>query len=145
VEDSLVLRGEVVEAIRRWKPEIIFTHDPEHPDPPYLFHRDHRVVGRVVLDAVYPAARDPLNFPEHFTRGLTPHAVGAVWLFASSVADAFVDIRAGFDRKIAARLAHESQTADPDELRSNWRKQAFRIGEPIGLACAEAFTILRLS
>lgn len=144
VEDTRALRGELVAWIRRWQPAVLFTHDPERPLPPYLAHRDHRVVGRVALDAVYPFARDPLNFPEHLAAGLLPHAVSQVWLFASAGADAYVDISAEFERKLAARLAHESQTPDPAALPASWRDRAAAIGAPVGLAQAEAFTILRL-
>lgn len=142
VEDSRALRGDLVAAIRRWRPEALFTHDPERPWPPYLTHRDHRVVGRAALDAVYPLARDHLAFPEHAAAGLPPHAVGRVWLFASAAADRAVDITAGFARKIAARLAHASQTPDPAALPESWRARAAQIGAPAGLALAEAFTVL---
>ncbi len=144
VENTLELRRDLVAAIRRWRPYALFTHDPEHTLPPYITHRDHRIVGRATLDAVYPLARDHLNFPELAAEGLTPHAVSQVWLFASSVADHYVDISAGLDRKIEARLFHTSQTADGAALRVGWRARAAAIGAPVGLAAAEAFTVLRL-
>lgn len=144
VEDTRALRADLVVWVRRWRPEVLFTHDPEHPHPPYLTHRDHRIVGRAALDAVYPLARDRLAFPEHEEIGLAPHAVRAVWLFSSAVADTYVDIAAGFARKIAARLAHASQTTDPARLAADWRERAARIGAPVGLPLAEAFIVLRL-
>jgi LmbE family N-acetylglucosaminyl deacetylase len=145
VEDTRQLRRDLVAWIRRWRPEIVFTHDPENPLPPYLSHRDHRVVGRVVLDALYPLARDPLNFPEFLAQGLTPHVVREAWLFASSAADVYVDVSAGFERKLAARLAHTSQTPDPTALPGAWRSRAAEIGEAAQLPLAEAFTVLRLA
>ncbi len=144
VEDTRILRIQMVEWIRRWKPQAVFTHDPENPLPPYITHRDHRVVGRVALDAVYPLARDALTFPEHREAGLEPHVVREVWLFASAIADSYVDIRDGFDRKIAARLAHESQTPDATALPEHWRARFAAIGAPVGLPLAEAFTVLKL-
>lgn len=144
VEDTRQLRGDLVSWIRRWQPRVLFTHDPEHPFPPYLTHRDHRVVGRAALDAVYPLARDALVFPEHAVDGLRPHAVREVWLFSSAVASSYVDISAGFDRKIHARLAHTSQTPDPAALPENWRIRAEGVGAEAGLPMAEAFTILRI-
>lgn len=143
VEDTRALRGELVAAIRGCKPDVLFTHDPEHPWPPYLTHRDHRVVGRAALDAVYPLARDHLAFPEQRAMGLTPHTVREVWLFASAAADCAVDITNGFERKIAARLAHHSQTPDPAALPASWRERAARIGAPAGLALAETFVVLQ--
>lgn len=144
VEDTRALRAELVAWIRRWRPTVLFTHDPEHPLPAYLSHRDHRVVGRVALDAVYPFARDPLSFPELGAAGLAPHAVSEAWLFASDAANAYVDISGGFARKLSARLAHGSQTPDPAALPASWRARAAAVGEPVDLPLAEAFTLLRL-
>jgi LmbE family N-acetylglucosaminyl deacetylase len=144
VHNTRALRIDLVTWIRRWRPAVVFTHDPEHPWPPYLSHPDHRNVGRATLDAVYPLARDRLAFPEHEQQGLLPHVVREVWLFASVVADSYVDIADGFARKLAARLAHRSQTPEPAALRESWRRRAAHIGEPVGLALAEAFTVLRI-
>lgn len=144
VENTRELRRELVAWIRAWRPEALVTHDPEHPDPPYLAHRDHRAVGRAALDAVYPLARDPLCFPDLLASGLEPHAVREVWLFASAIADRYVDIGKTLEQKIAARLEHASQTPDPDALPASWRQRARRIGEPAGLRAAEAFTVLRI-
>lgn len=144
VEDTRALRCDLVAWVRRWQPMVLFTHDPEHPLPPYLGHRDHRVVGRAALDAVYPLARDRLSFPEHARAGLAPHAVQQAWLFASALADKHVDIAPVFERKLAARLAHASQTLDAAALRAGWRRRAAEIGAPAGLDLAEAFTVLCL-
>jgi LmbE family N-acetylglucosaminyl deacetylase len=144
VEDTRALRRDLVAAIRRWHPDALFTHDPEHPLPPYVSHRDHRVVGRAVLDAAYPLARDRLSFPELEREGLTPHKVREAWLFASAIADSYVDISAGWERKIAARLAHRSQTAEPESLITNWRRRFAATGAEAGVPLAEAFTILHL-
>ena len=144
VEETSALRRELVSWIRRWRPDVLFTHDPEQPWPPYLSHRDHRVVGRAALDAVYPLARDRLAFPEQVRGGLAPHAVREVWLFASAGADAVVDIASTFDRKIAARLAHVSQTPDPAALGESWRARATALAAPVGLSLAESFVVLRL-
>jgi LmbE family N-acetylglucosaminyl deacetylase len=144
VENTASLRRALVKSIRCWRPTVLFTFDPEYPDPPYLSHRDHRMVGRAALDAVYPLARDRLAFPELEADGLSPHAVQAVWLFASTRATAFVDVASTFERKLAARLAHESQTVDPVMLAERWRLSAAATGAPVKLAAAEAFTVLNL-
>ena len=145
VEDTRALRATLVSWIRRWRPRTVFTHDPDHPYPPYLSHRDHRITGRSVLDAIHPLARDRLAFPEHAASGLPAHAVSEVWLFSSTVADSLVDITETIDLKIEARLAHDSQTADSEQLREAWRRRAYEIGAPAGLAFAEAFTVLPTS
>jgi LmbE family N-acetylglucosaminyl deacetylase len=144
VENAQPLLRDIVGAIRRWQPEVVFTFDPQHPLPPYISHRDHRTVGRATLDAIFPLARDPLAFPVQLREGLTTHKVGAVWLFASAIADSYVDIATAFDRKVTARLAHASQTADPTALPERFRKRDSAAGVPVGLPLAEAFTIVTI-
>jgi LmbE family N-acetylglucosaminyl deacetylase len=144
VENTVSLRRALVRWIRCWRPTVLFTFDPEYPDPPYMSHRDHRMVGRAALDAVYPLARDRLAFPELEAEGLSPHVVGAVWLFASTRATAYVDIASTFERKLAARLAHESQTIDAVTLAERWRLSATTVGARVTLAAAEAFTVLNV-
>jgi len=75
---------------------------------------------------------------------LQAHAVAVVWLFASATADRVVDIGEGFDRKVAARLAHASQTVDASVLRVSWAERAAAIGALVGIPLAEAFTVLHL-
>jgi LmbE family N-acetylglucosaminyl deacetylase len=145
LEDDRALRALLVREIRRWRPDLLLTHDPVTPWPPYTCHRDHRVAGRVALDAAYPYARDPLSFPEQLRQeGLRPHVTPEVWLFCTSAPDHYVDIAATLDVKIAARLEHRSQTADPAALAASWRQRAAETGAPAGLAAAESFKRLFL-
>src|ERR1700704_2968347 len=67
VAPSLRLRERVTRAIRAYRPEIGMSHDPTvlFVNNEWVNHPDHRAVGTVVVDAVFPTARDPLNFPEH--------------------------------------------------------------------------------
>lgn len=145
LEDDLALRGQLVREIRRWRPDLLLTHDPVTPWPPYTAHRDHRIAGRVALDAAYPYARDPLSFPEHLrVERLEPHITPEVWLFCTSAPDHYVDISATLAAKIAARLEHRSQTADAAALATSWRERAGQTGAPAGLVAAESFKRLWL-
>ena len=140
LEDDHTLRRLLTREIRRWRPNLLLTHDPIHPWPVYTTHRDHRIVGRVALDAAYPYARDPLHYPELARdEQLLPHTIPEAWLFSSAQPDHYVDIAATIETKITARLAHVSQTDDPAALRLGWRQRAAQIGQPAGLAYAEAF------
>jgi LmbE family N-acetylglucosaminyl deacetylase len=112
--ESLALRGEFVAAIRRARPDLLLTFDPT---PAYRYHPDHRVVGRVALDAAWPTARDRLSFP---TLG-APHETAEAWCFASPDPDLLVDVRDVLETKIASRLEHHSQTPSPVRLRHRWR------------------------
>lgn len=145
VENTVELRRDIVAVIRTWRPDAVFTYDPEFTLPLYVAHSDHRAVGRAVLDAVYPLARYAAAYPEQLEGGLTLHTVPVVWLFASAFGSAYVDISSVAERKVTARLQHRSQVQEPEALRANWRRRAQSTGSRIGLSAAEAFTILSLS
>ena len=145
LEDDRALRGLLVREIRRFRPDVLLTHDPVTPWPPYTCHRDHRVAGRVALDAAYPFARDPLSYPEHLRdNGLLPHITPEVWLFCTSAPDYFIAIETTIETKIAARLEHQSQTVDAGALAISWRARAAEIGAPAGVTAAESFKRLIL-
>jgi len=116
VED-LELRQEFVREIRATKPDVLLTFDP---NVRYRFHPDHRVVGRVALDAAWPCARDPLTYPKDGP----PHETAEAWCFGGDQPDLEVDVSSVLERKIAARLAHESQTRSPAALIRRWRSMA---------------------
>jgi LmbE family N-acetylglucosaminyl deacetylase len=108
LEDTREFRGDIVRAIRTYRPHTVFAHDP------YRFrgfqHRDHRAVGIVTTDAVYPFARDHLHFPEHIVReGLEPHKVRELWYWGADEPDVIVDVSTSIDKQIAALVRHESQ------------------------------------
>ncbi len=104
------LLGDVVRVIRQVRPDAVFTHTTEliH-DNQFINHSDHRCAGLVAIDAVYPAARDRLNFPEHLAEGLEPHKVREVYLWGSNSPNFEVDITDAMERKIQALLCHETQ------------------------------------
>lgn len=73
------LLGAIVREIRAFRPYAVYTHDPEpvvHNEG-FINHSDHRATGLATVDAVYPAARDRLNFPEQVAEGLAPTSCGS--------------------------------------------------------------------
>src|SRR3990170_761280 len=114
VEPGLALRERITRAIRAFRPEIVMTHDPTvlFVNNEWVNHPDHRAVGTVVVDAVFPTARDPLNFPEHPAAGLAAWKVAELFLWSTNEANQLVDIGATLDRKIAALAHHVSQFRD---------------------------------
>jgi len=115
--ESLELREELVREIRTSKPDVLFTFDP---NVPYRFHPDHRVVGRVALDAAWPSARDPLTFP----KAGAPHETAEAWCFGGIQPTLEIDVEDVLGKKIEARLAHASQTRSPASLMRRWRATA---------------------
>lgn len=115
VVDTLEFRARLVAEIRASKPDLLLTFDPT---PGYRQHPDHRVTGRVALDAAWPCARDALSFPD---RG-APHETAEAWCFAGPAPDLIVDVSSVVERKIEARLEHASQTGSAASLRQRWRR-----------------------
>jgi LmbE family N-acetylglucosaminyl deacetylase len=112
--ESLALRQEFVRELRTSKPDVLLTFDPTVK---YRYHPDHRVVGRVALDAAWPSARDPLTYPESGA----PHETAEAWCFGGQEPSLEIDVGDVIDTKIDARLAHASQTGSPAVLRRRWR------------------------
>lgn len=108
LEDTRQLLGDVVRAIRQYRPYTVFVHDPYRIKG--FQHRDHRSAGMATTDAVYPYARDHLHFPEHITReGLEPHKVRELWYWGMDEPNVIVDVTGSIDRQVAAVARHESQ------------------------------------
>lgn len=147
VESSLRLRELITRAIRAFRPEVVMTHDPTvlFVNNEWVNHPDHRAAGLVVVDAVFPTARDPLNFPEHLAAGLGPWKVAELFLWSTNEANQLVDIGATLDRKIAALAHHASQFRDFGETDRWLRRGAEELGERAGYAAAEGFRRVMLA
>jgi LmbE family N-acetylglucosaminyl deacetylase len=108
LEDTREFLGDVVHAIRKYRPHTVFVHDPYRIKG--FQHRDHRKAGIVTTDAVYPYARDHLHFPTHITEdGLEPHKVRELWYWGCDEPDVIVDVTGHIEQQIKALIRHESQ------------------------------------
>jgi LmbE family N-acetylglucosaminyl deacetylase len=77
----------------------------------------------VALDAVFPAARDHLTFPELYRQeGLAPHKVKQVYLCGTHDPTARVDVTDYVETKIAALREHRSQIADMEDMARRQRE-----------------------
>ena len=147
LEYSHEVLGKIVRVIRRLRPHAVFTHslevvqlrlfrrlegDPE--DVGFINHRDHRTTGTMALDAIYPVARDHLNFPEHLEEGLEPHKVAEFYLWGPREPNFVVDISTVIDDKIRGLMHHTSQFGDRGEdfslqMRPRWQDEDGRYYE----------------
>ena len=127
LQNTLELRKDIVRQIRRFKPDVVVCQDPtiRWVDQSYINHPDHRAAGEATLDAVYPAARDRMTFPELLAEGLEPHKVAEVYLAGAKDPDVAIDITDYLDAKLAALRAHASQLGDwqPDEQIRTWARE----------------------
>lgn len=118
-------RREVVRVIREEKPGILVACDPTnyYINDIYINHPDHRAAGMIAIDAVFPAAGNPLFFPELLDEGLLPHSVKEVWLSLAAQPNVTLDVTENWEIKIQALLYHRSQIAEPDVIITRQRSR----------------------
>ncbi len=120
---------QLVRHIRMLRPHTVLTHDPTDIiiRDSFINHPDHRAAGTAALDAVYPTARDHLNFPEHLAEGLEPHKVREVLLWSTNQPNFDVDISQRVDMKIHALMAHVTQFGGNEDFvnfaRESWKSE----------------------
>ena len=137
LEDTPEFRKALVRLIRRYRPEVVVTANPFRK---YMWHRDHRITGQVVLDAVFPYSRDHLSYPDLLEEGLEPHKVHEVWLWGADDANHHSDVTETFDTKLNALGCHKSQVGDiPKEMRERLRDWGKMMAEGQDFELAEAF------
>ena len=147
VEPTLALRERITRAVRGSRPEVVMSHDPTvlFVNNEWVNHPDHRAVGQATVDAVFPTARDPLNFPQHRVAGLEPWKVAELFLWSTNEANQLVDIGATLDRKIAALAHHASQFRSFDDIARWVRRRSEELGERAGYRAAEGFRRVTLA
>ena len=142
IEDTRDLRCDVTREIRRWRPDLILTLNPHRTYNNFPgWHRDHRITARVVLDCVYPLARDRMAFPELLPQ-YEPHTVREVYTIQWDQPNLIIDITATMDVKLAAIRCHESQITDMKAFEERMRSRAATLGKDKGYTYAEGFNLI---
>ena len=141
--DSTDFRRTLVARVRALRPDVVCGHDPSAMffGQDYFNHRDHRILGTALLDAVAPAAALPHYFPD----AGPAHQVATVLLSGTLAPDEWVDVSDTIDSKVAAVECHRTQFAGE----AGWAGEAVRLraaeeGRRIGVAHAEGFRRLNL-
>jgi LmbE family N-acetylglucosaminyl deacetylase len=138
---SLDLRRDITRQIRRFRPDLVITQNPQRrlDHNPFIGHPDHLATGEATLASVYPAARDHLNFPELWTEEkLAPWKVRQVLLSGVEQPNLWLDVAGTFEVGLRSILAHVSQV-DPATVDERMRQRAREVGEPQGIGLAQAF------
>lgn len=134
LEPSLALRRDLTRIIRMKKPDIVVTCDPTvfWSGSFSINHPDHRAIGEAVLAAVYPTARDRLNFIElERDEGLAVHKVRQVYIAGVKEPTVKVDITKHLDTKIASLRQHISQIADMDAMAARVKDRSLDSEAPV--------------
>ena len=144
--NDLPLREMLVREIRTFRPDAVITGDPEvviHVGGG-INHTDHRAAAMAAVDAVYPAARNPMAFPWLTHQGLPAHRVRRLYLMWSNQPDVWIDVTATADRKIEALRSHASQLHDPEGVFARVRGRLAEQGARIGTEAAEGYRLVVL-
>ncbi len=125
LQSTPALRYRVTRAIRRIRPELILCNDPDRyfVGDGYINHPDHRNAGLVAIDAIFPAADNPMFYPEMTDEGYRPHKISQLYVFGHSQPNIRIDITDDLQTKIDAILCHKTQIANPDEAVPRWRER----------------------
>lgn len=118
------LRRDIVRAIRKFKPDILVTCDPQTLFTAFgINHPDHRAAGQATMDAVYPAAGSPVFFPELLVEGHPPHMPREVWCSLTIQPNVVVNITDTWTTKLEALLRHKTQIGDPEKFMERMRSR----------------------
>lgn len=118
VENTSDVIRKVVYEIRLFKPDILFTHNPEdviirtEDGFNWVNHRDHRNLAASTLDAAMPYSRDILFFPEQLEEeGVDSHTVTEFMLcdFYGHPDNVFIDITDFLDQRKESIYAFQTQ------------------------------------
>ncbi len=127
---DLETRRQVVRVLRQERPDVVVTCDPTHFffSENYINHPDHRAAGQVVMDAVFPAAGNPMFFPELLQEGLLPCAVREVWFSLPAQPNVQLDVTQTWELRLRALHEHRSQVGD-DLMAFDQRQRSFHTSD----------------
>lgn len=124
LQPTLELRRDITRLIRLKKPDIVVTNDPTvfWFGTVSINHPDHRAIGAATLEAVYPTARDRLNFIElERDEKLETHKVKQIYICGTQSPTIKVDVTAYLETKINALREHKSQIPDMEAMAERMR------------------------
>ena len=123
VDNSLETISLIVNQIRKFKPDIVITHNPEvvvvefGHGMSHVNHRDHRNTGTSVIDAIYPYSRDVLFFPKQLENPDAASHIVTQFLLTDSYnhpEEIFIDITKTYSKRVSALKSHTSQFGEVD-------------------------------
>lgn len=145
LDDGPAIRAALVEQIRRLRPQTVIMLDPLtiiYRDS-YVNHRDHRILGMAMLDAMYPEASNAGYFPEQLSQGLGLHKVPELLLANSEQPNYWIDVSETLDLRFDALRCHRSQMRlwpdGGEAVIQQQREYAAVLGVEHGVRYVEAF------
>lgn len=111
LEPTIQLRKELTRLIRKYKPDVVVTGNPEawFYGSEYINHPDHRAAAQAACEAVFPSAGTRLIFTDLLEEGFKPHEVKRLYVHGTDKPDTWVDITETIEVKVEALQKHASQ------------------------------------
>ncbi|MBP9691293.1 PIG-L family deacetylase [Candidatus Woesebacteria bacterium] len=116
IESTYKLIGEISKYIRKYKADVVCTHEPTgiymqtySKSGYFVQHRDHRKVAEAVIDSAYPFSRDRSFFPEHASEGIEPHSVYDIIMTDEKGSNFELDYTEDRETKKSAMRFHKTQ------------------------------------
>ncbi len=124
LRSTFALRKRVTREIRRIRPELIICFHPDRylVGNDYINHPDHRNAGLVALEAIFPAADNPMFYPDMADEGYLPHKISQLYIFGDENPTIEVDITDEIDLKIQSILCHRTQFSKPENASAEWKE-----------------------
>jgi LmbE family N-acetylglucosaminyl deacetylase len=150
VEDGFLrptraIRKRVTREIRRIRPELIICNHPDRylVGDGYINHPDHRNAGLVALEAIFPAADNPMFYPDLADEGYLPHKISQLYVTGDPEPNTRVDITDVIDIKIQSILQHKSQISMPEDALERWKERWGEKQEDGSLRFYEHYRVLK--
>jgi len=139
------LRRRLVRLIRQIKPELIICQNPELylRGESYINHPDHRNAGLTAIEAIFPAAGNPMFFPDLLAEGLEPHNIDELWICMVENPDHRIDITGLLELKLEALRQHASQFEDMAAMEQWVRERWAEVNEAGERVYYESFRRMR--
>jgi len=138
------LQAQIVRAIRRFRPEVLISHDPNNRHR--RVHIDHQTVGQLVLQSAFPISQVINCFPEQIQQEqLTPWQASKLLLFDTDLANYYINIASVLELKQNLLLKHQSQAyIFPDGPAAAITYRNGQIGAKYNLNFAEEYLVIDL-
>jgi LmbE family N-acetylglucosaminyl deacetylase len=138
------IRKRVTREIRRIRPELIICTNPDRyfVGEGYINHPDHRNAGLIAIEAIFPAADNPMFYPDMADEGYHPHKIKYLYVHGHDAPTLKVDITVELPTKIEAILCHQSQFEDPVKAKARWLEMWGETQEDGSLRYFEAFKVM---
>ena len=139
------IRKRVTREIRRIRPEVIICTNPDRyfVGEGYINHPDHRNAGLVAIEAIFPAADNPMFYPDMADEGYHPYKIKYLYVHGHDQPNLKIDITPDIQTKVEAILAHKSQFSDPEAAKQRWLEMWPEKQEDGSLRYSEQFKVMK--